>query len=212
MKETHLLKRFGITDEQFWGMIEQEEYPCDCRLWLGKWTPAGYGVLHFDKSGVLANTIYRYAAYQLVFEKFHRRQRYDKMHIGHLCGLAPCCNPLHLMLITRSQNSKDGLLHKHIFEAIGEHQRQELRESGMGFKEIARTLDIPAGVAFRVLYGKPNRENYPAPFIDDRFIQRQPKAWAVGRYDEEMILENITGKRVPRAAPEVEKDDLWFWD
>lgn len=187
--------RFGITEQQFWSLIEAPKNPFDCRLWLGAWGHGGYGVLHFDRSGLLANTIYSYLAYHLVFEIDGPREKYNGMHIGHSCGLAPCCNPLHLRLITKSQNSQEAWEHKRILDSIGEEKRVELRASGMGFREIARALDIPGGPAFKMLYGKPNRAVYPAHFVDDMALERQPKEWAVGRYDDAYIQANIQRRK-----------------
>lgn len=189
------VNRFGITADQFWSLIEPEEHPDDCRIWLGAWNAKGYGILHFDKSGLLANTIYSYLAYHLVFEIEKPREKYTGLHIGHSCGLASCCSPSHLRLITKSQNAKETWDHKRIFDDLGDGTRRALVASGMGFKEIARTINIPGGVAFKILHGKPNRAEYPAAFVDDMAFNRQPKEWAVGRYDDAYIQANIRRRK-----------------
>ena len=184
-------------DDLFWSMVEPEEYPCDCRLWLGDWDKNGYGIWS-DPYGVCSVSLCGSAkypgpkmgkAYQFAFDAspwapWYAEEISDEesandpdwfikricapashytFHIGHICGLAPCCNPLHLMPITASQNGKDAWVHRRLLKAFEEHEREEIRTSGMDFKEVARTLDIPGGVAFKIIYGKPARENYPVP-------------------------------------------------
>jgi hypothetical protein len=70
----------------------------------------------------------------------------------------------------------------------------------MGFKEISKVLDIPPGVAFRVLHGKMERSNYPAPFIDETLIERKPKPW-------------YTPKPSPNDPPPPKpKENFWYWE
>lgn len=192
---------FGITDEQFWSMVEPEEYPCDCRLWLGQWHPNGYGVLSWARTGVLIGRVIKNVAYRVAYNESPYRQwpKYG-FHISHLCGLAPCCNPLHLMPISASQNAKDGALHKRILNAIGDDERQAMRSSGMSFKEISRVFDIPPGVAFLVIHGRTERSNYPAPFIDETLLERQPKPW----YVEKMPRDDV------QYPPPIE--NIWYWE
>lgn len=174
----------AIWEDTFWKMIEPEEYPCDCRLWLGEWSYGGYGMwsgphLLKDKKAprIMPNQV---SAYRIAYEKSPWKKPKDdlyyvreicgvpqpKFDIGHICGLAPCCNPLHLMPVSRSKNIKDGWTHKWIFEGFTIKERAEIRESGMGFKEISRTLDIPGGVAFKLVHGSVLREKYPVPGKD----------------------------------------------
>ena len=139
-------KWYGINSQQYWSMIEPEEYPCDCRLWLGEWMPFGYGIIHSSKEGVITTkTVFKNPAYRVAYLWSPFRGKMFGAHISHLCGLAPCCNPNHLIRINPRENVSDGWLHRRIFESFSEGEKTELQTSGMGFKESSKTLDIPGG-------------------------------------------------------------------
>lgn len=170
---------FGITEQQFWTMVEPEEDPCDCRLWLGRWAN-GYGQFQWTMSGIRNDhRTYQEAAYRIAYRYFspHRKTQGQGSHISHLCGLRPCCNPNHLIVIPQAENLRDGLTHKAIFESISKQTRDRMRTSGISFKELSKRLDIPAGVTFRIIHGKPDRATYPTPIKDEWDIPRQPTQW-----------------------------------
>lgn len=181
-----MVNRFGITEDQFWSMIEPEGDPVDCRLWLGEWD-RGYGVFHFTKRKVLVGTIYHMMAYRIAFELSPRYRRQDEYegHISHLCGLAPCCNPLHLFRIPASQNIQDGVLHRQMLREINPALKPHLNATGVDFKEAAKRFDIPPGIAFRLIHGKMIRENYPARFVSDLDLIRQPAPWYVKQLEKQ---------------------------
>lgn len=208
-KRPAMVNRFGITDEQFWSLIEPEEYPCDCRLWLGEWDRSGYGIIHWSRFGVIVprKSIYQSVAYRIAYRWSPYCGKQPGDDITHLCGLAACCNPLHLFPMSRLLNIKDAWEHRRILHGITDEQRHELRASGMSFKEISRTLDIPGGVAFKLLYDEIERDRYPAPFIDDKALLRQPKEWYEARHNAELARGADAYAEPPKRVPVAFNED-----
>lgn len=152
-------------EELFWSLVEPEEYPCDCRLWLCEWTQRGYGIWISNRKPSRGMTIAYETAYRAAYKFSGRELPVGRTnYLGHICGLTPCCNPLHLRVISPGQNSQEAVMHRNVFRSFSDHSIQEIRASGMSFKEVSRSLNVPGVVAFKIVHGEVDRDNYPAPF------------------------------------------------
>lgn len=83
----------------FWHRVLLLDAPTDCWDWLGSLTLDGYGVLKVDNRQVYAHR----HAWELL-----RAEIPERMTIDHLCLNKACCNPMHLEVVTREENSLRG--------------------------------------------------------------------------------------------------------
>jgi len=82
----------------FWSRVDCSGGVDGCWTWLGSLCSAGYGNLTRPKE-----TRERYA-HRVAYEKTHGPIPAG-MTVDHMCHNTLCCNPKHLQLLTRAQNS-----------------------------------------------------------------------------------------------------------
>jgi hypothetical protein len=73
-----------------------------CWLWTGAMTEFGYGLVNIGRSG--ASRMAR--VHRLVWEH-HNGPISEGMVVMHKCDVPQCCNPLHLRLGTKAENTHD---------------------------------------------------------------------------------------------------------
>ena len=81
-------------ETRFWEKVEKTE---DCWLWKGAIQNKGYGQIRVGKKIKYAHRI----SYELIKESIP-----EGMTIDHLCFVTNCVNPLHLEVVTMSENIK----------------------------------------------------------------------------------------------------------
>lgn len=86
-----------FSEESFWDKIKDPDSR-GCMEWGGYANRGGYGVISNGPTNLLTHRV----AYFLVKGEIPE----DKV-VHHTCYNRRCCNPEHLGLLTRSQNSKD---------------------------------------------------------------------------------------------------------
>lgn len=73
---------------------------CGCWVWLGAWSPQGYGTVCFKKR--------TYRAHRVSYELF-RGPIPSPLVIDHLCRVRCCINPDHLEVVTNRENTLRGV-------------------------------------------------------------------------------------------------------
>jgi len=81
--------------------LDKIKYVDDCWLWFAHTTPGGYGIYWNGKEQVYAHR-FSYT--------FYKGEISNGLEIDHLCRKRNCVNPNHLEAVTRSENTKRGLL------------------------------------------------------------------------------------------------------
>lgn len=93
----------GCMDDPFWAKVADGQDD-ECWVWSGHRSPKGYGM---TKVGRRSQGAHR-RAWELVNGPIP-----DGLTVDHACRNTGCCNPRHLRLMTRSENSKgNGNAHK----------------------------------------------------------------------------------------------------
>lgn len=85
--------------ERFWSYVDRGASD-GCWAWLRSKTPSGYGVTRRGYGGLSYTTMAHRAAWILE----NQQAIPAGMEIDHLCKSRACCNPLHLRVVTHSQN------------------------------------------------------------------------------------------------------------
>ena len=81
--------------DRFWSKVDQSGGPDACWPWLG-FRFNGYGKFWFDGRSRAAHRI----AYELAVAPV------DHGHLHHTCGKRECCNPTHLVSMTKSEHMR----------------------------------------------------------------------------------------------------------
>lgn len=84
---------------RFWAKVVVD-CACDCWVWVGARTAAGYGQLNLRYRRTYAHR----AAYET-----WRGPIPDGLHIDHLCRVRACANPWHMEPVTREENWMRGV-------------------------------------------------------------------------------------------------------
>lgn len=127
-----------------------------CHIWTAAQNGTGYGIFNFCGKPTLANRL----AWEFAFGKIS-----DGLCVLHKCDVRACCNPDHLFLGTRSENSRDMVLknrsakhEKHSQAKLSEYEVTTIRalhESGnMSQRSIARQFGVCHGTIQCVISGK----------------------------------------------------------
>lgn len=142
------------TDEamdEFWAQVDMSGGPETCWLWKGDWTCSGYGMASGRAIRRVSN------AYWLAWVLAHRKTPKENQHLRHVCGLAPCCNPLHLEEGTPTENQADRYLHENQFRSLSAEQKDAIKADERHFNAIADAYQVAPVVIWRIKYGKPAR-------------------------------------------------------
>jgi hypothetical protein len=144
----------------------------ECKLWVGRISPGGYGVMSIDGADVLVH--------RRVWELHNESVIPAGMIVMHTCDNPPCVNPLHLMLGTHADNQRDKAAKGR--QARGERNgRAKLTRSmaegiralaARGFmraSEIARLYHVDGSTVRSILRGDTWREPFanPSPPLND---------------------------------------------
>lgn len=117
-------------DARFWSKIVMGENPDDCWRWTGATTAFGYGVISAGyKQGNLR-------AHRLSWV-LHNGPLPEDMFVLHRCDNPPCCNPRHLFVGAKRDNTRDMLAKDR--EARGE-QHGHARLASTEAAAIARMI------------------------------------------------------------------------
>ena len=98
--------------------------PGGCWIWQGRLTKEGYGCLQWNRPGLprLSN------AHRIAFAVYHGEP--GGMCVCHTCDVRACCNPDHLFLGTKADNSSDMVNKGRQAKGMG-HGRRSLTEDIM---------------------------------------------------------------------------------
>lgn len=88
--------RAATVDSRFWERVDWSGGVDSCWIWHGAKTKRGHGRLALGTSQSI--TAHRYA-YERVYGVVSR-----KIDIHHRCEIEACCNPLHLVALTRQEH------------------------------------------------------------------------------------------------------------
>lgn len=90
----------------FWKKVDSEEGKDACWPWLGVMDRWGYGSYSYS----LGEGAYKTeGSHRIAWRLANRRSIPPGMCICHTCDFPACCNPKHLWLGTREQNTKDAM-------------------------------------------------------------------------------------------------------
>jgi transposase-like protein len=142
---------------QFWALVERG--PAEsCWEWKGRRGWYGYGVV---KGDIRAHCL----AYELTYGPIPLG-----MVVRQTCDNRPCCNPSHLLLLTRSQAAKDMIARGRLKLCpnpnisrgrppgkLDEEKRQAIQDAyarGATLKELAATYDVHWSSISRAIHGR----------------------------------------------------------
>lgn len=119
-----------------------------CWLWLGAWTPKGYGVVAGGKKGI------KWIASRFFYTHL-KGEIPEGMFVCHKCDTPACVNPDHLFLGTLLDNSQDmarkgrGRKAKGVQNSFNKYtpeivlEVRKLRAEGMSRGDLSRRFGIP---------------------------------------------------------------------
>lgn len=140
----HGKRKTGTLADNFWSQCLRKS-PNECWEWQGGMNGSGYGQLYYRRK--------QYKTHRLSYE-LHNGPIPDGMDVCHKCDNRRCCNPHHLFLGTRSENTLDMLQKGRNRAAKGEQcHRAKLTETdiptirdlynhGMTQTAIAQRYDV----------------------------------------------------------------------
>jgi hypothetical protein len=146
-----------------------------CMVWMRGKTAAGYGVLTYRNSRWYTHRLAWYLTYGDIPEK---------MSVCHKCDNPPCCNPEHLFLGTKKDNSQD--MAEKDRSPHGERNGQsrlkeedvrgihELRLNGWTLDRIGKRYTIGIPSVYKIIVGQRWRRIYDAlPYDPDKEYRKK---------------------------------------
>jgi hypothetical protein len=86
---------FSQLPDRFWAKVQPD--PSGCWIWTGALNSRGYG--SWGTNGIARST------HRVTYEAFVGPVP-TGLTIDHLCEVKACCNPVHLEVVTRAENSR----------------------------------------------------------------------------------------------------------
>jgi hypothetical protein len=117
----------------FWDHV-RTGFPDQCWPWTGA-THNGYGYYSREKK--------TQTAHRIAWELTHQQQIPDGLVIRHRCDNPPCCNPSHLIVGTRHDNSRD-MAERQRSGAIGRMPRGSAHPLAILNEEQVRMIRVAA--------------------------------------------------------------------
>lgn len=135
---------------RFWGKVNKR-LPSECWPWTGATTHGGYGVLGSGGKHGVAVRAHRFS-YTLA-----KGGITEGLVIRHTCDNPACVNPEHLVPGTQADNMRDAIKRGRRADKprkLTEEQVQEIRNSPLGTRELARQLNVSPALISGIRTGR----------------------------------------------------------
>lgn len=96
---SHRQWKTQTADQRFWAKVDKSD---GCWNWTASLTANGYALFKLDTTAGKSIMAHRYAYQEL------NGPIPDDLTIDHLCKNRRCCNPAHMEVVTRGENSRRG--------------------------------------------------------------------------------------------------------
>lgn len=145
-----ILTKYQIA--QFWDQVRKTDDPNGCWVWTGECSPSGHGLFR-AKYKTRSKSRPKYA-HRISYMLKHD-QVAEGVHILQKCGLAPCCNPLHLYEGSAEENEKNIQSYMDMIDRLTDQEKEEIITSNQGMAELARRYKVTLGIIWAIKFGKP---------------------------------------------------------
>lgn len=141
--------------ERFWNKVDKSGGPNACWPWTGAKTSFGYGDFRVSRG-------LRLSTHRLAWELTHG-VILPGLCVCHKCDRPSCCNPRHMFLGTRRDNTRDSIkkgrafigtpranLHRRRSWQLTDADVQLVRESSLTIAQMAKSLNVATSTIWRV--------------------------------------------------------------
>jgi len=145
----------------FWQKLDTDSLACECWLWHGAKSAAGYGQYGLN---YVVHYAHR-AAYELM-----RGSIPEGLHIDHLCRNRACCNPWHMEAVQQGINTLRG------FGSAGVNSRKTQCENGHDYTQENTRITVQGWRVGRECNKAWRRDNYAKKSLLKSLAQAAPPA------------------------------------
>jgi hypothetical protein len=142
--------------ERFWLKVEKTE---TCWLWKAQLNSMGYGVFTYHRKRTAWQRSPQIYSHRLSW-MFENGQIPEGMCVLHQCDTPACCNPSHLFLGTRTENSADMVAKsrqkygEHHFRAkLTDDEIRQIRNDPRSSRQIAPEFGVQSGAIRKIRQG-----------------------------------------------------------